>query len=43
MPDGGRLLIETADETIGDESAGAIQGAVPGQYVCWRWPTPASA
>ena len=33
MPDGGRLLIETADESIVDESAGAIQGAVPGQYV----------
>jgi two-component system, cell cycle sensor histidine kinase and response regulator CckA len=33
MPDGGRLLIETADETIGGESAGAHPGAVPGQYV----------
>jgi len=33
MPDGGRLLIETADETIGEESARAYPGAVPGQYV----------
>ena len=33
MPDGGRLLIETADETIGEESARAYPGAIPGQYV----------
>ena len=33
MPDGGRLLIETADETIGEESARAHPGAIPGQYV----------
>jgi len=33
MPDGGRLLIETADETIGEEEAQAYPGALPGQYV----------
>jgi PAS domain S-box-containing protein len=33
MPEGGRLLIETADETIDDESARAHPGAVPGPYV----------
>jgi PAS domain S-box-containing protein len=33
MPDGGRLLIETADETIDEESARAHQGAIPGPYV----------
>jgi PAS domain S-box-containing protein len=33
MPDGGRLLIETATETIDDESARSHEGAVPGPYV----------
>ncbi len=33
MPDGGRLLIETADETVDDEQAEAYPGAMPGQYV----------
>ena len=33
MPNGGRLHIETADETIGPDSAGAHPGALPGPYV----------
>ena len=33
MPNGGRLLIETADETIGAESARTHPGALPGPYV----------
>ncbi len=33
MPDGGRLLIETGDETVDDEQAEAFPGAIPGQYV----------
>jgi PAS domain S-box-containing protein len=33
MPGGGRLLIETADETIGEESVRSYPGATPGQYV----------
>ena len=33
MPDGGRLLIETADEDIDEESARAHPGATPGPYV----------
>src|SRR5450759_195127 len=33
MPNGGRLLIETADETIGPDNARAHPGALPGQYV----------
>ncbi len=33
MPDGGRLLIETAEETIDEESALANPGATPGPYV----------
>jgi PAS domain S-box-containing protein len=33
MPEGGRLLIETADEDIDEESARAHPGASPGPYV----------
>jgi two-component system cell cycle sensor histidine kinase/response regulator CckA len=33
MPHGGRLLIETADETINDGQGRAHPGALPGQYV----------
>jgi two-component system, cell cycle sensor histidine kinase and response regulator CckA len=33
MSEGGRLLIETADETIDEESARTHPGAVPGPYV----------
>ena len=33
MPHGGRLLIETTGETIGEESARPYPGAVPGPYV----------
>jgi len=33
MPDGGRLLIETAAETVSEEQAQAHPGAVAGQYV----------
>ena len=33
MADGGRLLIETADETIGEGEGEAYPGALPGPYV----------
>ncbi len=33
MPDGGRLLIETANESIGPDSARAAPGVPPGEYV----------
>ena len=33
MPEGGRLLIETSDEDIDEESARAYPGATPGPYV----------
>ncbi len=33
MPNGGRLFIETADETVGPDDLGAHPGAQPGPYV----------
>ncbi|MBF0528411.1 MAG: PAS domain S-box protein [Deltaproteobacteria bacterium] len=33
MPDGGKLIIETGNITLGEESAGNYLGATPGNYV----------
>ena len=43
MPNGGRLLIETQNETVDEQFVRDNPGAMPGDYVAWSSPIPAPA